>query len=131
MSKEAGLGRLGELERAVLEHLFGAERGDVRSVHRAVGKPRRITPNTVQSTLVRLHKKGLLTREKVSHAFVYAPACSRAEFHREVLGEVVAALMEGEPSAMLSAFVDLTERAGAEHLARLEELVSARRREGE
>jgi hypothetical protein len=35
--------------------------------------------------------------------------------------------MRGEASAMVSAFVDLTERAGPEHLARLEAMVAERR----
>lgn len=36
--------------------------------------------------------------------------------------------MHGQADAVVSAFVDLTERAGPEHLARLEALVAERRR---
>jgi hypothetical protein len=36
--------------------------------------------------------------------------------------------MRGEAGGLISAFVDLTERAGPEHLERLEALVSERRR---
>ncbi len=122
---------LGELEMAVMDHLWEHGPGDVRAVHGAVGEQRRITPNTVQSTLKRLHEKGLLERRKVSHAYVYGPACTRAQFQRDALDEVVQHLMSGEPDAMLAAFVDLTERAGPEQLERLEALVAARRAEDE
>ncbi|GMV44395.1 MAG: hypothetical protein AMXMBFR64_61110 [Myxococcales bacterium] len=119
---------LGELELAVLDVLWQRGESDVKDVHDLLGRPRGITLNTVQSTLKRLHEKGMLRRQKVSHAYLYAPAMTREDLHRLALRQVVERLMDGEPGAMVSAFVDLTERAGAEHLERLEELVEARLR---
>ncbi len=116
----------GDLEMAVMTCLWSAGPGDVKQLQEAVGAPRDITLNTVQSTLKRLHGKGLLTRQKVSHAYIYAPALTRAEFQRDALDEVVRRVMDGRPDAMLAAFVDLTERAGPDVLERLERLVAAR-----
>lgn len=121
---------LGELERKVLEYLWAAGRGDVKSVHDAVGIPRGVTANTVQSTLERLFRKQLLGREKVSHAYVYAPAVARTELVGRVLDEVVREYAGGEPDALVAAFVDLAARAGDGTLARLSDLVAARRRQG-
>lgn len=118
---------LGELELAVLDWLWTHGEGDVKLVHEGLGRD--IMPNTVQSTLKRLNEKGFLRREKVSHAFFYSPAMSRAAFHRQMLGEVVEDLLEGQPEAVLAAFVDLAERAGPENLARLERMIAARRGE--
>lgn len=120
---------LGELERAVLEHLWSAGRGDAKDVHAAIGRVRGITLNTIQSTLKRLFEKGLLRRDKVSHAHVYLPAIGREEFERAALDRTIAHVLGQKPDAMIAAFVDLTARAGDEHLARLEALVAARRRE--
>jgi hypothetical protein len=53
----------------------------------------------------------------------------RAEFERAALHELVQGLMRGEADGMVAAFVDLTERAGPEHLQRLEALVVERRRQ--
>ena len=53
---------LGDLETAVLEHLWAAEPADVKAVHGAIGKKRRITLNTVQSTMERLHREGMPDR---------------------------------------------------------------------
>jgi predicted transcriptional regulator len=117
---------LGELELAVMDFLWSRGKGDVREAHQAVGKHRHITSNTVQSTLKRLHDKGLAHRTKVSHAFVYSPACTRAEFHSRVLDQVVGGLMAGQADAVLAAFVDLAEAAGPQQLERLEALVVAR-----
>ncbi|WP_095987659.1 BlaI/MecI/CopY family transcriptional regulator [Cystobacter fuscus] len=119
---------LGELEAAVMNHLWSGGEGDAKSVHVALGKRRGITLNTIQSTLKRLFEKGLLERDKVSHAHVYKARVSREEFHRDLVGELVGGLMDGQAEAVVSAFVDVTERAGLEHLERLEALVAERRR---
>ena len=119
---------LGELEAAVMDHLWSGGDGEAKSVHAALGKRRDITLSTIQSTLKRLFEKGLLTRNKVSHAHVYRIRLSREEFHRGLLGQLVGGLMRGQADAVVSAFVDLAERAGPEHLERLEALVAERRR---
>jgi predicted transcriptional regulator len=128
MSKARAFPELGELEISVLEHLWESGDGDPKAVHDAVGKRRKITLNTIQSTLKRLFEKRLLERDKVSHAHVYRPRLSRDEFQRAALEDLVAGLMRGEAADMVSAFVDVTERAGPQHLARLEKLVAERRR---
>lgn len=110
-----------------MEHLWAGGEGEAKAVHVALGRRRGITLNTIQSTLKRLFEKGLLERDKVSHAHVYRASVSREEFQRSTLGELVGELMGGEADAMVAAFVDLTERAGPEHLARLEALVAERR----
>lgn len=111
-----------------MNHLWSGGDGEAKAVHTALGTRRGITLNTIQSTLKRLFEKGLLDRDKVSHAHVYRARASREDFHRGLLGELVGELMRGQADAVVSAFVDLTERAGPEHLARLEALVAERRR---
>jgi predicted transcriptional regulator len=110
-----------------MEYLWAGGDGEAKAVHGELGQRRGITVNTVQSTLKRLYEKQLLARDKVSHAHVYRPRVSREEFQRSLLDQLVGEVMRGEASAMVSAFVDLTERAGPEHLARLEALVAERR----
>jgi predicted transcriptional regulator len=112
-----------------MDHLWGGGDGEVKAVHSTIGKPRGITLNTIQSTLKRLFEKGLLARDKVSHAHVYRAKVSREDYHRGLVGELVGGLMQAQPEALVAAFVDLTERAGPEHLARLEALVSERRKQ--
>lgn len=119
---------LGELERSVLDHLWRVGQADAKEVHADLGRRRGITLNTIQSTLKRLYEKGLLGRAKVSHAHVYVPALSREQFERQALDRTITDLLGGRADAMIEAFVDLTERAGSEHLAKLEALVAARRK---
>lgn len=115
---------LGELEMAVLEHLWLAKSGDAKAVHHSIGVQRGIAQNTVQSTLERLFRKQLLGREKVSHAYVYSPLVQRGELMTQLIDDVVQTLSDGKTDYLLSAFVDYAARADASSLDRLEELIA-------
>lgn len=118
---------LGELEIAVMEHLWSFKAADAKGTHKLLGPPRNISANTVQSTLDRLFKKELLTREKVSHAFVYSPAVTREQLMGSMIDNVVDKLAGGSTEAMLSTFVDLADRVEEDTLDRLEQLIAERR----
>ncbi|MCC7536284.1 MAG: BlaI/MecI/CopY family transcriptional regulator [Deltaproteobacteria bacterium] len=118
--------RLGALEEAVLEHLFGVAEADVIETHEAVGAPRGITPNTVHSALERLCRKGLADRRKVSHAYRYRAALDRDAFHARKLVAAAGGIAQLRRSGLLAAFVDLVSESDARSLARLEQLVAAK-----
>ena len=120
---------LGDLEIAVLEEIWQFGPTDAKALHARVGRARSISPNTVQSALERLFRKGLLRRAKVSHAYEYSARVTR----RELVGRLVAATVErvggSRPETLLSAFVDLAARADGDQLAELEALIAKRRAE--
>jgi predicted transcriptional regulator len=119
---------LGQLEVAVLDRLWSAGPAEVREVHAAVGAARGISPNTVQSTLERLVRKGLVERTKIGRAYRYRVLLTRRQWMERGL-DWLANEVPGTPTeTLLAAFVDLTERAGAAELAELERLVRERRR---
>jgi predicted transcriptional regulator len=122
-----GKGALGAVEYAVLERLWDDGPGDVKAVHRAVGRARGIASNTVQSAMERLYRKGLLRRTKIGHAYRYEAACSREQLGAELVRSVVDRVLRGRTSDALAAFVDLAARAGADELEHLERLVAAQR----
>lgn len=117
---------LGDLEVAVLDHLWAEGEGTPGSVHEAVGQPRGIRHNTVQSALRRLYDKHLLTREKVSHSYVYRAAVERRALQGRLLEDLASRWGDGDSSALMAAFVELAERGGDEQLRALERLVASR-----
>lgn len=118
---------LGELELAVLERLWSEGTAEAKDVHHVIGEPRGITLSTIQSTLERLHRKQLLIRERVSHAYRYAPSMSRAEFRARSMASVAGDLRQAESAGVLAAFVDLVAKTDARSLDRLAEMVAAAR----
>ena len=83
--------------------------------------------NTVQTTLDRLFRKGLLLREKQGHAFLYSCKLTRADYHRELIASVVGELVSTDRAPVLAAFVDLAAEADRGNLDRLEKLIQAKR----
>jgi predicted transcriptional regulator len=117
---------LGELEREVLEILWAEGPQNPAAVHERVGAPRGISVNTVSSALKRLVEKGLLAREKVSHAYVYRAVVTRAELQRSLIGAIASQFGEENDSGFLAAFVDLAQAQGEETLRELEQMIAAR-----
>ena len=126
---QSKLPRLGELELAVLEHLWTTQDADVHETHAAVGKRRGISPNTVGSALERLYKKGLLDREKVSHAYRYRATFDRETFQARKVVEAAGGLRALGKSGLLAAFVDLVADSDEEALVELERLIRIKREE--
>ena len=117
---------LGELEREVLEILWTEGPHNPGAVHERVGAPRGISVNTVSSALKRLVEKGLLEREKISHAYVYRAVVTRAELQRSLIGAIASQFGEGSDTGFLAAFVDLAQAQGEDTLRELEQMIAAR-----
>lgn len=114
---------LGELETAVLDFLWDHGTSDAKDVHRSIGEPRDISLSTIQSTLERLFRKRLLMREKVSHAFRYAPVLTRSEFRARAMADAAGDLRKADSAGVLAAFVDLVARSDREALDELARIV--------
>lgn len=113
---------LGELEKLVLKFLWQAQSADVKEVHRHFEKSRGGSLNTIQSTLDRLYKKGLLAREKKSHSYVYTTAVDRQEFIGQLIRSVTHDFSE-DGDALLTAFVNFSADRDEGSLDRLESLI--------
>lgn len=119
---------LGELELAVLEHVWKAGEVTAKEAHAELGVSRGISLNTVQSTLERLARKDLLDRSKRGHAYRYSARVSREELIADLVGGVVGRL-QGDAAASLMAFLDSVDGLDDEALARLEAELRRRREE--
>jgi predicted transcriptional regulator len=119
---------LGDLESAVMEILWAESQQTVSEVEERLRNKREIAHTTVLTTLDRMYRKGLLTREKHSKAFVYAPRYTREKFERVLAQEVLGALIGHFTEPALSTFVDLIgDDPGA--LDRLEAKIREKRRQ--
>lgn len=97
------LGR-GELEHAVMEALWEAPGPRTpREVLVVVGAERDLAYTTVMTILVRLWKKGMVTREDRGRTFAYRPALSRDEFVSARMHNALIAA--ADPAAALGHFV--------------------------
>ena len=116
---------LGDLEAEVMKIAWSTSPVSVKDVMCRLSRERAY--NTVQTTLDRLYGKLLLVREKQSHAFIYTPRLTRAEYHRMLLVSVVGELLPRDHEPVLAALVEMAGDADLKNLERLEHLIQARR----
>src|SRR5579859_3118677 len=105
--------RLGDLERAVMDHLWSTPHPQtVRQVHEALAERRDLAYTTVMTVLQRLAKKNLVSQIRDDRAHRYAPVHGRDEL---VAGLMVDALAQAEdPGGRQAALVHFVERVGAD-----------------
>jgi predicted transcriptional regulator len=96
---------LGELERAVMEHVWRLGRPVTgREVVNALGRERSLAYTTVLTIMDRLVKKGILTKARVGRAFAYQPLQSREAYTAGLMAEVLDDA--DDPQGVLLHFVD-------------------------
>jgi len=87
---------------------------------------------TLMTTLDRLHRKGVLAREKQGRAFKYSPIETRAELQSSAAARALSLAMGGDTAALrplMSFFVDAVGEKDRELLDELESMIRARRTE--
>ncbi|MEO6999057.1 MAG: BlaI/MecI/CopY family transcriptional regulator [Terracoccus sp.] len=100
---------LGDLERAVIEHLWAVtDTGTgvtVREVHDAVGVDRGLAYTTLMTVLDRMTKKGLASRQRDGRAWRYTAASSREELTSETMHHTLGELAGDERRGVLLHFL--------------------------
>lgn len=120
---------LGRLESLVMDCLWRSDEAlSVRDVCVRLKGPWAYT--TLMTTLDRLFKKSLLTREPKGRAFVYRARLTRAELGARALRTAVSDIDAGAPNRELAiaAFVDAIESHDPAWLDSLDRLVREKRR---
>jgi predicted transcriptional regulator len=126
----ASSSQLGPLEERLLEALWERGNATVRDLLNGDGGCQDLAYTTVMTTLDRLFKKNLLSREAEGRAFRYTPRFTREELHREVAGEAFRQLLDASPASSLplSFLVEILTDRDAQLLDDLRQVVEAKRR---
>ncbi|MGV8872924.1 MAG: BlaI/MecI/CopY family transcriptional regulator [Rhodococcus sp. (in: high G+C Gram-positive bacteria)] len=115
---------LGELERAVMDHLWeSSDPQTVRQVHEALATRRELAYTTVMTVLQRLAKKKLVVQQRDDRAHRYAPLHGRDEL---VASLMVDALSQAPASGgRAAALVHFVGQVGADEADALREALAA------
>lgn len=119
---------LGELELHVMECVWDSTGIDAKAVVEQVSSKRPTTLSTVQTTLERLVRKGLLIRAKQGYAFLYSANVSRPELLGMLMKDVIGLLHDGKADTILSSFINVAAKIDDSALDRLERLIREKRR---
>ena len=119
----------GTLELRVLEALWRRGEATVRDLCEDFPAA---AYTTLMTTMERLHRKGVLARQKSGRAFLYRAVSSRQELESGLLARTIQPLLSGDSAGpVLSCFVEEVSRQDERLLDELERLVREKRRQQE
>jgi predicted transcriptional regulator len=120
--------QLGPLERRLLETVWERGNATVRELMESGNTDLAYT--TVMTTLDRLYKKNLLSRQVEGRAYRYTPRFTRDELHRAEAGEAFRQMLDASPASSLplSYLVEIVSEHDAQLLDDLSRLVESKRR---
>ena len=120
--------QLGPLERRLLEAVWDRGNATVREL--LEGGDTNLAYTTLMTTLDRLYKKNLLSRQAEGRAYRYRPRFTREEFRREEAGNAFRQMLNAAPAASLplSYLVEIVSEHDAELLDDLSRMVESTRR---
>ncbi len=119
----------GSLELRVLDALWS--RSDAATVRDLEPEVTGVAYTTLMTTLDRLHRKGVLLREKDGRRFLYRPRLTRDQLLSSVAGDALTAMLgpRGEElRPVVSFFVDAVKREDRDVLDALDALIREHRK---
>lgn len=121
--------RLHELEAVIMNVVWSKRLVSfaVSDVLTVLEKQREIAYTTVMTTVVRLHEKGLLKRERDGRRYLYSPKLSREEFLQSTAQTVLDGAVDSHQA--MAMLVEKVSEASAKELDELEALIQQRREE--
>ena len=84
---------------------------------------------TVMTTMERLHRKGLLRRQKDGLAWQYKPVLSKASYEKALADGLATSILQAHGETALAAFVDAAAEVDEALLDRLRQLIEQRLKE--
>jgi predicted transcriptional regulator len=119
---------LGELESTVMRVMWQRPSATARDVCDLLTGTRERAYTTIMTTLDRLHKKGLLIREKDGLAWRYAAASSKVDYEKTLAEGLAAKILADHGDTGLSAFVDAAANIDLTLLVKLRQLIDQHRK---
>lgn len=108
---------LGDLQLAILRALWERGEASVADVHAAL-RARRLALTTIATMLRKMEEKGLVAHSERGRQFLYRAAVDPELVHKNLVGDLVSRLFDGDPLALVNHLL----RAGEIDLDELEEL---------
>lgn len=96
---------LGPRETDALDHLWESGSLSAQELRQRIDSTT-VSLNTIQSTLERLHRKGIVSRAKDGRLYRYSAALTRAELISRLLRDLAEDVGGGELAPMISGFAD-------------------------
>ena len=120
--------RLGDLQLKIMKVLWDQGTASVSEVHEALQANDRLAYTTVATMLRKMEDRGLVRHHMDDRRFIYRPTVTAEAVTRSMAHDLVDRLFEGSLADMVSHLLE-TREVSQDELARLEQLISRRRKQ--
>jgi BlaI family transcriptional regulator, penicillinase repressor len=126
--KATEINQIGDLEADVMSVVWEKGQATVQDVQQALQPHRALAYTTVMTVMSRLAEKGLLQRTKSGRAYIYSAASPQEKTAGSLLHSLVHRLYAGATGKAIAQLLETEDNVDDAELARLEELIQARRK---
>lgn len=123
----ASIDELGELQKAVMEAVWGLGEATVQQVREHLGRDPEPAYTTVLSVMQKLEKAGWLGHRAEGRAYVYVPTRSRDEAGASTLRRFIDRAFRGDPLLLFQRLLDDQKLSDAD-LAEIRRMIDRKRR---
>ena len=88
-------------ELQILNHLWTEGPSTVRAIFLGVGRKRQSGYNSTLKLVQIMHDKGLVRRDDSKRPQIYSPTMARNKMERQILGDLVDRLFDGDVDALM------------------------------
>ncbi|MEN6424585.1 MAG: BlaI/MecI/CopY family transcriptional regulator [Phycisphaerales bacterium] len=121
---------LGELQRAVLETVWGLGEANVHQVRERLGRKKKLAYTTVLSAMQKLEKAGWLGHRAEGKTYVYFPTASREQAGAGSVRGLLKRVFAGDAMAMFQHLIRES-TLSADELGELKRLIEQREKQEE
>jgi predicted transcriptional regulator len=105
MAKKSKRISLSELQLAVMRVVWARGETTIADVVSNLERKRGLAHTTVATLLLRLEKRGLLSKRREGRAYLYSALVSETEVKRSMVSDLIASLFQGDSKELLAHLV--------------------------
>ena len=94
--------RLGDLQLAIMRHLWLLGEASVNEVHRGLYEERGLAPTTIATMLRKMEEKGVVTHRTEGRKFIYRPTVTEERARRSMVEQLTDRLFSGNVAELVS-----------------------------
>ena len=120
--------RLGDLQLAIMRHLWRLGEASVNDVHRGLYEERGLAPTTIATMLRKMEEKGVVTHRTEGRKFIYRPTVTEKRARRSMVEQLTDRLFSGNVAELVSHLLEEHEVDEVE-LRQLQQLIEEKGKE--
>ena len=113
---------LSDSELEVMKILWDKGEGTVRDVLEGLRPKKDLAFNTVMTFLVRMHKKGYLSRKKQGGIYIYSPKVTKSRTLTEIVDKIINKVLDGSLDPLVT-YIAESRNLSPEQIQKLKKIV--------